>query len=69
MDKSQDIRATKSEESRPDMQPWKYKSVSPLIDIHSLIKAIHISIIDIMDIHNSNMDVHNQGMIIMDIHD
>ena len=36
--------------------PWKGRNESPLIDIHSSIKAIHQSVIDIMDIHNSNMD-------------
>ena len=35
-----------------------------LIDIHSSIKAIHQSVIDIMDIHNSNMDVYNPVMYI-----
>ena len=39
--------------------PWKGRSVSQLIDIHSSIKAIHKSFNDIMDIHNSNMDVYN----------
>ena len=53
----QDIKATKSEESRPTV-PWKGRNESPLIDIHSSIKAIHQSVIDIMDIHNSNMDVY-----------
>ena len=49
--------------------PWKGKNVSPLIDTQSSIKAIHKSIIDIMDIHNSIMyfsdsiiDVHNSVM-------
>ena len=50
--------------------------------IHSSIKAIHKSVIDIMDIHNSNTDVYNSvmyihnsitdlhyGEIVMDIHD
>ena len=77
----QDIKATKSEESRPTV-PWKGRNESPLIDIHSSIKAIHQSVIDIMDMHNSNMDVYNPVMyihnsitisrlteIVMDIHD
>ena len=78
----QDIKATKSEESRPTV-PWKGRYESPLIDIHSLIKAIHQSVIEIMDIHNSNIDIYNPVMyisiiqlrisrlaeIIMDIHD
>ena len=44
--------------------PWKGRNESPLIDIHSSIKAIHQSVIDIMDIHNSNMDVYNPVMYI-----
>ena len=76
------IKATKSEESRPFATvPWKGRNESPLIDIHSSIKAIHQSVIDIMDSHNSNMDVYNPVMYIhnsitdiqtcrnMDIHD
>ena len=43
----QEIKATKSEESRPTV-PWKGRNESPLIDIHSLIKAVHKSVIDIM---------------------
>ena len=58
-----DIKATKSEESKPTV-PWKGRNESPLIDIHSSIKAIHQSVIDIMDIHNSNMDVYNPVMYI-----
>ena len=54
-------------------QPWKGRSVSPLINIHSSIKATDESVINIMDIHNSNMDVYNSVMDIhnsvMDIHD
>ena len=46
--------------------PWKGRSVSPLIDIYSSIKAIHKSVFDIMDIHNSNMDVYNSVMYIHD---
>ena len=63
--------------------PWKGRNESPLIDIHSSIKAIHQSVIDIMDIHNSNMDVYitqscisiiqlrisRLAEIVMDIHD
>ena len=59
----QDIKAIKSEESRPTV-PWKGRNESPLIDIHSSTKAIHQSVIDIMDIHNSNMDVYNPVMYI-----
>ena len=44
--------------------PWKGRNESPLIDIHSSIKAIHQSVIDIMDIHNSNMDIYNPVMYI-----
>ena len=56
-----DIKATKSEESRPTV-PWEGRNESSLIDFHSSIKAIHKSVIDIMDIHNSNiMDVHNSN--------
>ena len=55
--------------SQPNLRkvdpPRKGRSVSPLIDIHSSIKAIHKSVIDIIDIHNSNMDVYNS---IMHIH-
>ena len=35
-----------------------------LIDIHSSIKTIHQSVIDIMDIHNSSTDVYNPVMYI-----
>ena len=63
--------------------PWKGRSVSPLIDIHSSINALHKSVIDIMDVHNSRMDVYNSlmyihnygypdlhyGEIVMDIYD
>ena len=56
----QDIKATKFEESRPT-GPWKGRNESLLIDIHSSIKAIHESVIDI-DIHNSNMDFYNSVM-------
>ena len=59
----QDIKVTKSEESRPTV-PWKGRNESPLIDIHSSIKAIHQSVVDIMDIHNSNMDIYNPVMYI-----
>ena len=61
----QDIEATKSSRKvrRPTV-PWKGRNESPLIDIHSSIKAIHQSVIDIMDIHNSNMDVYNPVMYI-----
>ena len=59
----QDIKTTKSEENRPTV-PRKGRNESPLIDIHSSIKAIHKSVIDIMDIHNSNMDVYNSVMYI-----
>ena len=45
--------------------PCEGISVSRLINIHSSIKFIHESIIDIMDIHNSNMDVYKS---VMDIH-
>ena len=64
----QNIKATKSEESRPTV-PWKDRNESPLIDIHSSIKAIHQSVIDITDIHHTNMDVYNPVIMIMDIHD
>ena len=57
----QDIKAIKSEKSRPTV-PGKGRNESPLIDIHSSTKAIHQSVIDIMDIHNSNMDVYNPVM-------
>ena len=43
---------------------WKGRNESPLIDIHSSIKAIHKSVIDIMSIHNSNMDVYDPVMYI-----
>ena len=48
--------------------PRKCRGVSPVIDIHSSIKAIHKSVIDIMDIHNSmdgyNSVVHNHNSVI-----
>ena len=46
--------------------PWKGRSVSPLIDIQSSIKAIHKSVIDIMDIHKifPDMGVYNSVMYI-----
>ena len=44
--------------------PWKGRNESPKIDMYSSIKAIHQSVIDIMDIHNSNMDVYNPVMYI-----
>ena len=59
----QDIKATKSEESRPTL-PWEGRNESPLIDIQSSIKALHKSVIDIMDIHHSNMDVYDLAMYI-----
>ena len=45
--------------------PWKGRNVSHIINIHSSIKVINESIIDIMDIHSANMDVYNS---LMDIH-
>ena len=58
----QDIKAAESEGSRP---PMERQSVSPLIDNQFSIKAIHKSIIDIIDIHNFIMDVYDS---IIDIH-
>ena len=73
----QDIKATKSEESGPTVE--RQKRLSPLIDIHSSIKAIHKSLINITDIHNSVMYIRNSitnihadlhhGEIVMDILD
>ena len=45
--------------------PWWDRSVSPIINIHSSIKAVYESIIDTMDIPNSNIYVYNS---VMDIH-
>ena len=48
--------------------PRKCRRVNPVIDIHSSIKVIHKSVIDIMDIHNSmdgyNSVVHNHNSVI-----
>ena len=52
-------RALRQPNLRKEDLPWKGRSVSPLINIHSSIKALHQSIIDVMDIHNSNMGVYN----------
>ena len=54
----QDIKATKSEESRPTVT-WKGRNESPLIDIRSSSKAFPKSVIDSIDIHNYKMDVYN----------
>ena len=57
------MKATKSEESRPTVR-CKGRKESPLINIYSSIKAIHQSVIDIMDINNSNMDIYDPVMYI-----
>ena len=63
--RSQDIKVILRQPNMKKVDlPWKGRSVSPLIDIHSSIKAIYKSVIDIMDIHNSNMNIYNSVMYI-----
>ena len=57
----QEIKAIKSEESRPTVERQNFKP--PNWYIHSSTKVIHTSI-DIMDVHNSDIDFNS----VMDIH-